>query len=217
MMMKLRIGFACLVVMPWASLNAQTLVSPALQESKPAPPEEHNPIKVLKIYAAAEPDPALRYRFWPAPEKRTEGNPVPLVNRSIMLSLQELNNQASRTEFSDKWNRWSEMSLSELPCDEVREFLTQFGSVPLGELARAENDMRLEYDLKLREMSAPEIIQTLLPEFQEMRYLARLLQLRARLAAAEQRWDDMASDIRLGFRLAEVAGLSTEFLVGRLV
>ncbi len=47
--------------------------------------------------------------------------------------------------------------------------------------------------------------------------MGRLLNLRARLAIAEKRWDDVINDCRLGFRLAEVAGHSTDFLVGRLV
>ena len=50
-----------------------------------------------------------------------------------------------------------------------------------------------------------------------MRTLARVLSLRARLAIREQRWDDLVDDCRVGFRLAEVAGHSTDFLVGRLV
>ncbi len=61
------------------------------------------------------------------------------------------------------------------------------------------------------------MIQTLLPELQEMRQLGRLLNLRARLAIAEKRWNDVINDCRLGFRLSEVAGHSTDFLVGRLV
>jgi hypothetical protein len=60
-------------------------------------------------------------------------------------------------------------------------------------------------------------VQTVLPEIQETRNLARLLALQAKLAIREQRWDDMVRDCRLGFRLAETTGRSTDFLIGRLV
>ncbi len=44
-----------------------------------------------------------------------------------------------------------------------------------------------------------------------------MLALRARVAAAEHRWDDMIDDCRLGFRLADITGKRGHFLVSRLV
>ncbi len=214
-MTNLRICLA-LTLIPMTAIEAQTLVSPSLQDPRPAEPVKHHP-KVLKITAAAEPDPALRYRFWPAPEKRTNENPSPFVSRAVMLAIQAMNDPAARTEFAQRYDEWSEMPLNELPVDQLRDFVNKFGGRALGELARAENHLRIDYDLQLGELSPAEMVQTLLPEFQEMRQLARLLQLRARLAVAEQRWDDAVEDLRIGFRLADVAGHSTDFLIGRLV
>ena len=53
---------------------------------KPAAKEKRT-VKTLKIHAAAEPDPALRYRFWPAPELRQKGNPMPFINRAVLISV----------------------------------------------------------------------------------------------------------------------------------
>ena len=108
------------------------------------------------------------------------------------------------------------MPIHELPSDEVRSVLAKYEPA-LRELERSELLMQIDYGLQLDELSTAELVQTLLPEFQEMRTLARLLCLRARLAASEERWGDMVDDCRLGFRLAEVAGHSTDFLIGRLV
>ena len=190
---------------------AQTLVSPALQDPKPDQPAPPN---VLTVSAMDQPDPLLRYRFWPAPEKRRSENPAVLVSRAVMLSLQ--GRPETRKEFVDRFNEWAEMSAKDLPVQEVRKVLDAHDSA-LRELQRAENLMRLDYNIQLDQLSASEMIQTLLPEFQEMRQLGRLLSLRARLAIADGRWDDVIDDCRLGFRLAEVAGHSTDFLVGRLV
>lgn len=194
-------------------LNAQTLVSPALQ--KPQPNQSHaSQTKVLTLHPKDQPDPLFRYRLWPAPEKQLEKNPAALISRAVMLSLQMP--PESREEFGERFSEWAEMSAEDLPLEDVRRVINQ-GSAALGELERAENLMRLDYNVQLDQLSAPEMIRTLLPEFQEMRQLARMLNLRARLAIAEQRWDDVVTDCRLGFRLAEVAGHSTDFLVGRLV
>jgi hypothetical protein len=137
-----------------------------------------------------------------------------LVSRALILSLQVTPD--TKKEFGERYNQWSEMPLDELPIDEVRELLGRYDSA-LNELGRAENLMGIAYNIQLGGLSAPEMISTLLPELQEMRQLARLLNLRARLALAERRWEDVISDCRLGFRLAEVAGHSTDFLIGRLV
>ncbi len=90
-------------------------------------------------------------------------------------------------------------------------------SSALQELGRAENAMRIEYDLQLDGRSTSEVLAIWLPELQETRQLARLLNLRARLAIAEQRWTDVVDDCRLGFRLADCVTNCTDFLVGRFI
>jgi hypothetical protein len=57
----------------------------------------------------------------------------------------------------------------------------------------------------------------MLPELQQMRELARLLQIDIRLALAEERHDDALRGIQAGIRLGEVAGSATPVIIGRLV
>lgn len=192
----------------------QTLVAPPLRKPKPAIATQ---VTNVRIRASAESDPALRYRFWPAPEHRTKDSPTPFVNRAILMGLQAMDDPAKRTEFSEGFDKWSEMPIEQLPSEEIRKFVEKFGGNAIRELRRAENQMKLDYDLQLSKLSAAELIQTLLPEFQEMRHLARLLSLRIRVGIADRQWQQVTDDIRLGFRMAEVAGHSTDFLVGRLV
>jgi hypothetical protein len=199
---------SCLAV---CSAEAQVLKSPKSQNPKSAAEPEP---KQLTLYAEQQPDPLLRYRLWPAPEHRRDENPAPLISRAVILSLQGPSDM--RQEFEKSFNEWSNLPIDELPREQIRKVLGAYAST-IKELRRTENLTRLEYNLQLDQLSAPEMIQTLLPELQEMRRLARLLSLHARLAVAEQRWDDAVDDCRLGFRLAEVAGHSTEFLIGRLV
>lgn len=222
-MLKLQNLYVCLFVAVWlsflcaANLHGQTLVSPALEseidESKSEPPSE----VVFKFRAAAEPDPPLEYRFWPAAEHRLQTNPMPFVNRAVLLATQVNYDRDAAIEFNEELTQWFDLPLSELPLERVRAFIDRYGPQPLYELSRAENLMGLSYDLRFDELTAAEMISTLLPELKELRTLGWLLAIRARLAVAEERWDDFVRDIRIGMRLSEIAGHSNEFLINRLV
>ncbi|MEM8666394.1 MAG: hypothetical protein AAGG48_02690 [Planctomycetota bacterium] len=194
-------------------VDAQVALSPSLKD-KTEPAEPASPVKTLTVTAAAQPDPMLRYRFWPAPETRRQQNPAALISRAVLLATNAT--PEAKKRFNDYYVEWSDVPLSDLPVDEARKVLAGYESSLL-ELQRAENFMVIDYDLHLDGLTANELIQTLLPEFQEMRQLGRLLHLRARVAVIEGRWEDAVHDIRVGFRLAEFAGHSTDFLVGRLV
>lgn len=201
--------------------QAQVLLAPGLGDGSAkavgAKKTERPKSTVIKIHGAAEPDPAIHYRFWPASEDRVNGNMMPFVSRAILMTSQRLIERTGAGTFSGENEKWSKLSLSELPKDAVREMLSKKAYPALSELERAENLMRIDYDLRPGELTPNELIQTLLPDLQQMRSVARLLSLRCRLAAAEGRWNDFARDCRLGFRLSEAAARSGDFLVSRLV
>lgn len=170
------------------------------------------------IYAAAEPDPSLRYRLWPAVVKQRPHDATPFISRALLMQHQAIHGDPeSAADYNEGYVRFADTTIDELPRDEVRRFLDRYGEAALKELERAENRMGVSYDLGLNELSISEAVSTLLPEVQEMRNLARLLQLRARLAIAEGRWDDAVDDLRLGLRLSEFAGQTCDFIVTRLV
>lgn len=171
----------------------------------------------LRLHPAAEPDPALRYRLWPASEDRLDENPMTFINRAVLLvSERHRGSPEAIRESAEMAQQWREMPLDELPKREVEQYLSRYEQA-LKELARAENRMDVSYDLDLGELSVSERLSVLLPELQQSRELARLIALRVRLAIAEERWEDAIADLRLGFRLADSVGQSTDLLIGRLV
>lgn len=211
------------------SVHAQVLLSPGFEEptaadAKPGTatevkPDPAEPSKTkFRLHPAAEPDPALRYRLWPSVASQRSDDAVPFITRALLLQRQAIHaNDASARDFTENFNRFSEAALDELPLEELRSFVTRYGETALQELSRAENRMGSNYDLSLHELSLREAVSVLLPEIQETRSLARLLQLRIRLAMAEGRWDDAIDDLRLGMRLSEFAGRSTNLIISRLV
>ncbi|MFK8112215.1 MAG: hypothetical protein AB8B91_08420 [Rubripirellula sp.] len=194
--------------------GAQTIVSPAITAPKTKEKVAVSP-RSITLHPQQQPDPMLRYRFWPAPEKQLQQRAMPIISRALILSLQ-VNTDAKQAvvdRFVDL--SWTQDG-SDFPVEEIRAQIAPF-RFALKELGHAENRMQTQYDLQLDQLTASELLQTLLPELQQMRDLARVLQLRMRLAIAEQRWEDAIDDCRLGFRLAEAAAHSTDFLLGRIV
>lgn len=209
------------------SLVAQTLVSPAFEtdgkktEGKPQQKDSSATEIQVTITPAGPPDPLLRYRLWPAAEKRRNASVDAIMSRAIILTTQashseSTNSGADATADRKAIQEWQTMPLAELPIARVKKHLSQYGFA-LDELKRGESLMRTDYELHLQDLTTPELYGTLLPEVQESRQLARVLALRARVAAAEHRWDDMIDDCRLGFRLADITGKRGHFLISRLV
>lgn len=201
--------FCCM----WSNSQSQVLLVPQSDTTQPEVPEPTK-VELMVMHAKAAPDPLLRYHFWPLADQRRDENAMPLVSRALMLSLQV--SDEAKAKFSERYGTLMETPLKDFPQAEVRDLLSAY-SAALGEMKRTENLMGLDYGLQLDELSFSETLGTLLPEVQELRQLARLVALRARLAMSEGRWDDFVDDCRLGFRIAEVAGGSTDFLISRLV
>ncbi len=168
----------------------------------------------LTLYPMAAPDPLLEYPLWPLPIDRKQVNPMPRIDRAVILAVQLP--EKVKAEFNQNYDSFFAPNLEKFPVEKARALLANYQSV-LNEVAFAENLMEPQYDLQIEDLSSSELIMTLLPELQEMRTLSRLLLLRARLAIVEKRWKDVVTDCRRTLRLSEIAGQSTQFIIGRLV
>lgn len=205
-----------------APSHAQILVWPmeeihdsiVTDDSEPSLPEEE-PIKTLRLHPAAEPEPALRYKFWPVANEEMPGNAMTLIQRANVLRL-EARASGRPDAFAENYELWMEAELDELPKEPVREYLEAHRRA-LAEVHRAAFMKDAEYDMGLEGLAGPEVIWLSLTEFQNTRDLARLLALEIRLAIAEQRYDDAIESLRAGFRLAEAVGQATDLLIGRLI
>ncbi len=215
-------------LLPWLLLplicdgpaEAQVMLSPAFQEANQAAVAVNREpaIKAIRLHAAGEPDPALRYRFWPAVRDRRNASPHPFVSRALLLATQAAAEARARDlNFVTSYERISDLPLDRVASDEVRQFLDQYGTTALTQLSEIDCLMDTTYDLQIEGRSLSEIVNILLPEVQESRQLARLLAVRARLAIAEKRWDDLVTDVRTGFRLSEIIGDLGPTLTSKLV
>jgi hypothetical protein len=185
-------------------------------------------VREMTLYPQAEPDPPLRYRLIPDHFDRKSGNAALYYLRAMgfveqsaardrVSEFQKQQVEKAREagiDFADvPPNSWLSMPPSELPLDEVNEYLTYTSFQPR-DLATARMLKDFEMDRNVRDVENP--IMVLLPEIQYMRELARNQSLRCRVAIAESRAADAIEILGQQYSMANHLG-NDEFIVSNLV
>lgn len=181
--------------MMYRSLLAVCLI-PAIcaAQAAPAPPEGPRQIR-LAPQSTAKQVGAFRYRLLPDPRDRTPGNAAPLwrlADDAFRGAKQKMTNR----EFA-----WAgQTSLKNLPRKEVHDFLTHC-TAPLRLARQAANREHCDWELPPITFQS---IQVYLPltHLQSSRELANLLSIQFRLQLVEERFDDAAETLQIGFALA---------------
>jgi hypothetical protein len=212
---------------PWAILVA--LLAPGaapaqVVDVEPPPVESDDPDEIARrdqfpqtyrvtFEPAAAPVPALAHQLLPDYWEVRPGNAAPFYYRAILMQAQ-LPAEIGK-EYVDNFERWLENMSDPEVRKEVHAWVDRHGAI-LGQLQTATHREEIDFDFRVRELSGTAPLDFLLPEFQEMRALARMLQLKGRLEIAEGRLDDALQTMRMGFRLAQAAS-QPPFLVAGLV
>lgn len=176
------------------------LASFTLAQPPPAPPPT-----VITLRPAAEPRPALKYRLVPEQRSLEPGNAAIFYHRAIQFVLEMRAHQPAvegkpatapgkRPESIDeRISRWGTVPIEEFPRDEARKGIEPFQKV-LHEVELATKRSTCDWEFDLRK----EGINLLLPEIQEMRSLARIVKVQARLAILEGKTDEAMHWIQIG-------------------
>jgi hypothetical protein len=150
----------------------------------------------LILHPAAVPSPALKYPLLPELRDTIPGNAVTHYRQALKNMKQDA---PPRHDWDPAMDKWLAVPLKDLPREEVGKFLKQcettFQEVEAG--ARSE-----QCDWELTERLRKKGISVLLPDVQEMRALAVLLQLRIRYELATGHTDKAVGTLCVGFALA---------------
>lgn len=173
------------------------LAAPAPAQSPPAPPPT-----VITLWPAAAPRPALKYRLVPESRTLVPGNAAIFYHRAIQMVLDTRARSADAPKkepgmpsesIDERISRWGTVPLDEFPRDEARKGLEPFQRV-LNEIELGAIRSTCDWEFDLRK----EGISLLLPEIQEMRSLARLVKVRARLEIVDGKTDEAMHWIQVG-------------------
>ncbi|MEZ6135238.1 MAG: hypothetical protein R3C53_10040 [Pirellulaceae bacterium] len=164
---------------------------------------------VLVVRAAADSTPALKYRLWNPDYTLKPGSAQLHFFRAMLLWNQIPSEQRQEIE------TWSDDEAPQPTLAERRVVMDGLGNVfeELHLLAIAED---ATWDHRLRDLRGPDMYAYLLPDVQESRALARLLDQKIRYQIEEQDLDGAVESLRDGFRLAAFVGQG-ETLVQQLV
>ncbi len=164
----------------------------ALLAAAPAvPAQDLEPVRIT-LHPAAAPAPALRYHLLPQLHEMAPGNAAERY-RQALVALKKRNDA---TGAAGDVEEWLDLPPAELPRDKARKLLDGYREV----FRLADQAARSEYcDWGITERVRKMGINVALGEVQEMRALARLLVLRARLDALEGRTERAVRDLQTGF------------------
>jgi hypothetical protein len=180
----------------------------------PADDPDAMPSEKLTVTAAAEPSPALRYSLFPTIGERTPGNAAPYYYRALLMMRQDVSD-SMRKEYAEKSEQWNDLPFDKMPREEMQKYVDAHAGA-LRQLRTATYREYCDFDLRVQDLRGTETIAFLLPEFQEMRNLARVLRLKARLQLADGKFDEALDTLRMGYQLA-VDTAQPPFLINALI
>jgi hypothetical protein len=160
----------------------------------------------LSVTPAPAPKPSLRYRLLPELKDMNPGNPI----QHYMKCMLEQQNFFFDKEAYERREKLLAMPLKELPAQVLED---QYGRFALSQVDRAARLDNPDWQILLKLRA--DGIGTLLPEVQQMRSLARALQLRMRSEVAQGRFDDALRTARTLLAMARHLGEHPTF-VGNL-
>jgi hypothetical protein len=164
------------------------------------PPTPKVEVVELSVRPAAAPRPALRWRLVPSLAERTPGNAAPYYYRAIVRMKDNPANKKRWDQYGEKREQWLSTTRDEYPREEVRQWLTTFGTA-LEELRRAARRETCQWDIRPQELEGFQAIEFLLDDIQEARALARVVQLKAHAELMDGNHAEALSTLRLGYRL----------------
>lgn len=216
----LALGLYSVPVVPIAAANGPIVAQEAQDAQEAQATDQQNVAasqqpRVLKLTPAGEPTPALRYRFWPSRLEMQPGNAFVRFQRAILL-MKSAEENAKTASSPSNLETWLDTPIENLPTDSVREFLSAYQAA-LDEALEARLLRDSEYELGAENIRGTRALNLSLPEIQEMRSLAKLLQLQVRLQVAEGKIDEAIETLQSGFRLGEATGQAADFLITRLI
>jgi hypothetical protein len=205
---------ACLATLAALAVAWQPAAAPA--QPKPEPPKP----TVITLRPAAAPVPALSVQLLPDRKELQPGNAAIEYHRAMqMLVSRRLSETRPRAETGkplpesteELISRWAAGPIGDIPREEARTKLAAYEDV-LHEVDLGAHRERCDWQLEKR----TEGFTLVIPEIQEMRALARLVVVRARLAILDGKTDEALHWVQNGMAMGRHTG-NGEMLIQALV
>lgn len=171
----------------------------------------------MTVTPAAESVPALKHRLTLREIDMRAGNAAPFYMRGLAESSLSSKWKGIRQKYGDAADDWydiDDIPITELPLDKMRDAAARFDNHIKFFIDPASRCKSCDWGLGLEHLRGADIYNLLLPDFQESRAYSRMLMLLARLAIAEQRYDDAIDYLRMNYRMGYHVGQGPFFVCG---
>jgi hypothetical protein len=166
-----------------------------------SPDNDRATVYKMTVSPAAEPQPALKYRFLTPPVDRIHANAATFYYKAMVFEGPDM--WFPKQEVAEKIYEWEQAPLEKLPLKEIAEnvlhYRDQTAWQPLHDAARCDY---CNWGDPIRESGAV----TLLPQAQKMRAVARGIALRARTEIATGQFANAIDTLQLGYALSRNMG-----------
>lgn len=198
-----------LILLGTSAAPAQLLQS--LSEDSAAE-ERQDPDKpivyVVHLAPVREAKPPLKYQFLRTPRETRPGNAAIHYYRAVALVL-------ASHKVMPEVDAWRTCPLNEFPVEDAGKKLAAWHRV-FTELEAASRCSRCDWDMDTSDLNTEALISFNLTEFQTMRTLSRMLQIRFRHALLTGDEETAFRSLQMGYRLANDLG-DTPWLVNSLI
>jgi hypothetical protein len=160
----------------------------------------------MTVTPAAAPVPALRHRLMPRELELKPGNSAPYYYRAqleLRDTMKTIRDEYNEETMLSKWYGTDAEAtpIAKLPLDKVRLASQMFNAIYDYHMKPAFERRECDWELDFQEWRGIELISVHLEEFQRSREIARMMNLKTRLAIAERRYDDAIELMRQNYRL----------------
>lgn len=155
----------------------------------------------LMLFPAQAPEPAKKYHLLPTADEQTDSDALPLYRKAVASLPQDLQR--------DKINQWLKMPPKDLPLEQVKSTLSQFGST-LQLLRQASLAKECSWSAVDPVAASYELTENL----SKYRELAFILAVQTRLQIAQGLFDQAFSNIRTGIAMARHLGEAPTLIHG---
>ncbi|MEL7497283.1 MAG: hypothetical protein AAFN77_06700 [Planctomycetota bacterium] len=162
----------------------------------------------FRVTPAKTTRPAFQYRLTVPPHQTIPGNAITHYLRSDGEGSLRRPIDYARETYGDVIFKWAslETPTDDIKLDDLRAVSSSFESFVQQHLRRATFCRDSDWGLALEDLSGKETYEFLLPSVQQTRTMARILQMRNRLAVIEGRHEDSVEHLRMTYQLAHRVG-----------
>ena len=181
---------------------------------------DDGPFEIIEmtVSAAAEPSPVFKHRLTVLPHETTAGNAATVYMNSLGENALTRKWKQASEAFGEDFYRWAryETPRESIPLDKLRQASGYFDDFIRENIERASLRRDSDWGFGFEDLQGSLVFDLPINGLQETRSISRVLNLQAKLAILEFRFDDAIHLMKMNYRLAENVGRE-KVLVGSLI